>query len=218
VYPISTMLFHSKAHACLMEESGIQDGMRVLEVATGSGEMFRRLVRGNPRGVTFGLDLSPKMAARTQKQARSEFPDARAHCQAVDVRHMPFRESSFDALVCCYLLELLSAEDICLTLQEFSRVLKDEGTLAMVLIGENREAFNRLYRVCGKMVPAFWGRQVERDVPALLRSAGLEIVRDRSVSQSLYPSRVLIVGKQRIPAAVSSRPRNGIPTRTDLRA
>ncbi len=44
--------------------SGIRDGMKVLEVATGSGEMFEHLVRVNPSGLTFGLDLSPNMASQ----------------------------------------------------------------------------------------------------------------------------------------------------------
>ena len=48
IYPLSTMFFHSRAHRCALGASGIRDGMRVLEVATGSGEMFRRLVRANP--------------------------------------------------------------------------------------------------------------------------------------------------------------------------
>src|SRR5689334_17736752 len=112
VYPLSTLLFHSRAHRCALESSGIHDGMRVLEVATGSGEMFRRLVRLNPTGATVGVDLSPRMASRTQRRAHREFPGSTAHCQAVDARHMPFRDDSFDALVCCYLLELLSADDI----------------------------------------------------------------------------------------------------------
>jgi ubiquinone/menaquinone biosynthesis C-methylase UbiE len=54
VYPASTFFFHSKAHACALQHSGIQNGMRVLEVATGSGEMFRRLVKANPDGQTSG--------------------------------------------------------------------------------------------------------------------------------------------------------------------
>lgn len=112
VYAVSTMLFHSRAHRCALEVSGISDGMQVLEVATGSGEMFRRLVRANGSGATIGVNLSPKMAARTQRHARRRFPGAQTHCQAVDARHMPFRNDSFDAIFCCYLLELLSAEDV----------------------------------------------------------------------------------------------------------
>jgi ubiquinone/menaquinone biosynthesis C-methylase UbiE len=192
VYPASTFFFHSRAHQCALRHAGIRNGMRVLEIATGSGEMFRRLVKANPDGKTFGLDLSPNMAARTQNRARREFPGAESHCGAVDVRNMPFRNSSFDAVVCCYLLELLSQDDIRLTLREIGRVLRAGGTFSLVVIGQNAKLFNRLYGVAGKLVPAFWGRQVERAVPDLVGEAGLRIVTNHFVRQTGYPSRVLV--------------------------
>jgi ubiquinone/menaquinone biosynthesis C-methylase UbiE len=169
--------------------------MKVLEVATGSGEMFRRLVRANASGMTVGLDLSPNMAARTQRTARRKFPHARTHCQAVDARHMPFRNESFDAIFCCYLLELLSADDIVCTLGEFRRILRDRGHLTMVLIGQNTALFNAVYKVLGKVAPAFWGRQVERRVPELIEDVRFEILHDQVVRQTFYPSRVLVARK-----------------------
>jgi ubiquinone/menaquinone biosynthesis C-methylase UbiE len=192
VYPVSTFFFHSKAHACALRHSGIRNGMRVLEVATGSGEMFRRLVKANPDGRTFGLDLSPNMAAHTLRVARKACPQAEAHCGAVDVRSLPFRSGSFDAVMCCYLLELLSQEDIQLTLREIRRVLRAGGKFSLVVIGQNVKMFNHLYTVGGNLVPAFWGRQVESSVPELIREAGMRVVTDRFVRQGFYPSRVLV--------------------------
>ena len=196
IYPASTFFFHSNAHQCVMRHSGIENGMQVLEIATGSGEMFRRLVKANPGGKTFGLDLSPNMAARTQRRARKEFPSAEAHCGAVDVRSMPFRKGSFDAVVCCYLLELLGQDDIRLTLREISRVLRPGGRFSLVVIGQNAPVFNQLYKICGSLVPAFWGQQVEESVPYLIQKAGLKIVTDEFVRQTGYPSRVLIAQKK----------------------
>ena len=195
VYPLSTMLFHSRAHRQALEISGITDGMKVLEVATGSGEMFRRLVRANPSGSTIGVDLSPNMAARTQRSARHRFPEARTFCQAVDARQMPFRNDTFDAVFCCYLLELLSAEDIGRTLREFRRILRSDGKLTLVLIGQNTHVFNTAYKVATKVAPAFWGRQVERRVPEMISLARFEILHDRKVQQGFYPSRVLVAKK-----------------------
>jgi len=192
---MSTMLFHSRAHRCALNASGVRDGMQVLEVATGSGEMFRRLVRANAKGSTVGVDLSPNMAARTQRSARQKFPDASAHCQAVDARHMPFRNEAFDAIFCCYLLELLSADDIVCTLREFRRILRDRGNLTLVLIGQNTPMFNAVYKVLGRVAPAFWGRQVESRVPALIQAARFEILQDQMVRQTFYPSRVLVARK-----------------------
>ena len=195
VYPISTMLFHSRAHRCALEMSGLKDGMNVLEVATGSGEMFRRLVRANRAGSTLGVDLSPNMAARTQHSARRRFPEARAHCQAVDARYMPFRTESFDAIFCCYLLELLSNDDIVSTLHEFRRILRNQGTLTLVLIGQNAEMFNAAYKLVGKIAPAFWGRQVEQRVPQLIEAVRFDLLHDRMLRQIFYPSRVLVARK-----------------------
>ena len=195
VYPVSTMLFHSRAHRCALAASGIRDGMKVLEVATGSGEMFRRLIRANRGGTTVGVDLSPNMAARTQRTARHKFPEARSHCQAVDARHMPFRGESFDAVFCCYLLELLSAEDIVSTLGEFRRVLRDRCYLTLFVIGQNTASFNAVYKVLGNVAPAFWGRQVEQRVPQLIESVRFEILKDQMIRQIFYPSRILVAKK-----------------------
>jgi ubiquinone/menaquinone biosynthesis C-methylase UbiE len=195
IYPLSTLLFHEKAHKVALSLAGIRDGMRVLEVATGSGEMFGRIVGINPRGLTCGFDLSPNMAARTQRLARRNLPRARAHCQAVDACNMPFRDETFDAVVCCYLLELMGAEDILRTLGEIHRVLRPNGRLALVLIGQNVPAFNTVYKVAGGLAPAFWGRQVEAAIPDAISSYDFEVEHDRKVQQGFYPSRVMIARK-----------------------
>ena len=195
VYPLSTMCFHSRAHRTALEVSGLRDGMRVLEVATGSGEMFRRLVRANRSGSTVGIDLSPNMAARTQRIARRRFPSAQTHCQAVDARHMPFRSDSFDAIFCCYLFELLPPEDVGVALKELRRVLRPNGKLTLVLIGQNTAVFNAVYKVVSKVAPAFWGRQVEQRVPDLIGSMRFEILHDKMIRQGFYPSRVLVARK-----------------------
>ena len=108
---------------------------------------------------------------------------------------MPFPDRAFDVVVCCYLLELLAAEDIVRTVREFHRVLRSPGSLALVLIGQNTAAFNGIYQVLGKLAPAFWGRQVERRVPELIEAGEFSIATDRLVRQTLYPSRVLVARK-----------------------
>jgi len=51
------------------------------------------------------------------------------------------------------------------------------------VIGPERPVFNRFYGVCGKLAPAFWGRQVEAGVPELIRAAGMRILTDQFVRQ-----------------------------------
>jgi ubiquinone/menaquinone biosynthesis C-methylase UbiE len=98
-------------------------------------------------------------------------------------------------VICCYLLELLSADDIVVALQEMHRVLRQRGTFTLVLIGENTEFFNQAYRVCNKVAPAFWGRQVEQRVPELIETFDLRITSTKTVRQGFYPSKVLTARK-----------------------
>ena len=191
LYPVSTYLFHSKAHRVAIQRSGIQNGSRVLEVACGSGEMFGRIIKANPSGVNCGVDLSPKMAEFSQRKASHESPKASAFCQASDVRQLPFRDASFETVVCCYLFELLGCTDLEAALLEVRRVLKSGGRLVVVLIGQNAPLFNRAYRLAGSLVPAFWGRQVEHQLVPMLEGLGFEIESDEHLRQGYYPSRVM---------------------------
>ena len=165
--------------------------MRVLEVGMGSGEMFHQLIRINPNGETIGTDLSPNMAERSQIIARQHFPKAVAHCQSADVRYLPFATGSFDAIMCCYLFELLPPEDVAKTVGELRRVLRLGGRLTVILVAQNKASFNVLYKAAGKAVPAFWGRQVEQSVAPLLTSKGFTINTDRYLRQLFYSSRIL---------------------------
>jgi len=193
IYPLSTMLYHSKAHRVALSLASIRDGMRVLEVATGSGEMLKRIASVNPNGLICGVDLSPNMAARTQRMARERAPQA--HCQAVDARSMPFRDNAFDAVVCCYLFELLPVDGIISTLTEIHRVLRPRGRFSLVLIGDTTRGFNALYKLGGALAPAFWGRQVAQAIPELILQTDFDIEHDRRVRQGFYPSRVIVARK-----------------------
>ena len=141
-----------------------------------------------------------------------EWPDAAAHCGAVDVRSLPFADASFDAIVCCYLVELLSHDDIHKTLAEAQRVLRPGGRFSLIVIGQNKPVFRYMYRIGGAMIRAFWGRLVDNEVPDMIQQNGMKIVEDHYLRQGYYPSRVLISEHAAEPAlqgaaAVSGRVR-----------
>jgi len=190
-YGISARLFHSRAHGAALAACSIQNGMRILELGMGSGEMFARLLDANRDGQIFGIDLSPKMAARSQAVARRLFPDVLAQCQAADACRLPFPSGSLDAVVCCYLFELLDDEDIHRTLDEIRRVLKPHGRLTLTLVGEKKRGFSAAYRVASKVAPAFWGRQVDQYVVSTLPSCGFRVTKNCYVRQLFYVSRVI---------------------------
>lgn len=191
IYAVPTLLFHAHGHSAALAASSVENGMRVLEVAMGSGEMFKRLLELNLDGQTIGVDLSPKMAARSQATARRLFPEVSAACQAADVRYLPYGDGQFDRVVCCYLFELLPDKDIPDTVMELRRVLRPGGRLTTILIAQNKRSFNAMYKVCSKVLPAFWGRQLDGYVADLLPQYGFEIDTDRHVQQFFYSSRIV---------------------------
>ena len=194
-YPISSRLFHAHAHQKTLEMLNIRNGSSVLEVAMGSGEMFQRLVRANPAGQTVGVDFSANMAAQSQARTRVKNKGVDAHCPCTDARQLPFRDDSFDALVCCYLFELLSEPHMLEAMDEMCRVLRPGGRLGLTLVAQNASSFNLLYKFCTTVAPAFWGRQVSSAMPDLLRSRDFEIETATKVRQLYFHSLILIAKK-----------------------
>jgi ubiquinone/menaquinone biosynthesis C-methylase UbiE len=171
--------------------SGVRDGSRVLEVGTGSGELFRKLVQHNPSGVTVGIDYSHQMAARTGRTAREMFPSANSFCHTASACSLPLADSSFDFVFSCLMLELLDRRQQVQAFEEFQRVLKPGGRLTIVLIGEDSKVFNWLFVWCVRVAPAFWGAQIEHRLRDILRRTDFRIIETRRVRQNGYPALVM---------------------------
>ena len=192
VYPVSSYLFHAKALRAAIELSGLKDGMRVLEVATGSGELFQRLLAANPNGCTAGIDLSPRMAAHTRAKSLRQFPAARLVCTAADVCDLPFADGFFDAVFGCYVFELIGDGAVEEAVAELRRVVRPGGVVTMVIIPEDDASFfSRLYQSCGRVVPAFWGRRIETELIGMFARHGFHVRSSRRVRQTGYLSRVV---------------------------
>ncbi len=96
-------------------------GGAVLDVATGTGLVAKRLLR---RGFTVtGLDQSPEMLV----EARRRFGERVALVEA-SADELPFPDASFDHVTVTYLLRYV--DDPAATLRELARVVRPGGTLA----------------------------------------------------------------------------------------
>jgi ubiquinone/menaquinone biosynthesis C-methylase UbiE len=162
---------------------------RLLSAVAGCSTVFSK---ANQLGTVVGVDLSPRMAAQARDRALKKSPQVRLGCGVADACNLPFRDASFDAVMCCYLLELLTWEEMMRALEEIERVLRPSATFTLLLVGQNVMLFNWAYALAQAAAPAFWGRQVEHDVPALLEEFDMRIVTDTFVRQGFYPSRVLV--------------------------
>ena len=176
-----------------------QPGMRILDVATGTG-MVARALAARGADVT-ALDQSEAMLA----VARSRHADpAGGHITFVtgEAEHLPFEDASFDALTFTYLLRYV--DDPAATLMELARVVKPGGRIGMVEFGvPDNPALRQLWRahtrvglpVMGRAVSTAWyevgrflGPNIEQfhaaypDLGALWERAGIDGVIQRRMS------------------------------------
>jgi demethylmenaquinone methyltransferase/2-methoxy-6-polyprenyl-1,4-benzoquinol methylase len=176
-------------------------GMRILDVATGTGMVAFALAA---RGATVvGLDQSEAMlsGARARLERTPQFADRITFVQG-EAEALPFADAEFDALSFTYLLRYV--DDRAATMRELARVLKPGGRIAMVEFGLPGNALLRAgWRVHTRVGLPLIGRAVSRDwyevgrflgpsieqlhaaepdLPGLWRAAGLAAASQRNMS------------------------------------
>lgn len=145
-----------------------------LEVAIGTGLNLPHY----PLGVRLtGIDLTPEMLAIAEGRARELGRDV--DLREGDALDLPFREASFDTVVCTY--ALCSISDDAAAIAEMSRVLRPGGRL--ILVDHIRSSVKPLYvlqRVYEFIPSRTKGEYMTRRPSLHVDAAGFEIqARDR---------------------------------------
>jgi SAM-dependent methyltransferase len=109
-------------------------GMRVLDVAAGSGQPALAIApRVRPGGTILGIDFSPEMIAVAERRAR-QAGATNVSFRTMDAEQLELPDASFDAVTCaCGLIFFPDAHG---ALAEMRRVLKPEGRIAVVVWDE----------------------------------------------------------------------------------
>jgi SAM-dependent methyltransferase len=168
-------------------ESGFE--ARALDAGCGTGENLRRL-EGSRRAT--GVDLSPLALAVARGKARS--PLARA-----TISNLPFRDESFDLILCADVIYHADVADDVAALREMRRVLKRGGSLIV-------------------NVPAFEGLRSAHDRAVhTARRYDRAMLRDRLAAAGFAPKRVLYWNSLLLPvAALVRRIRRDDPGGSDI--
>lgn len=109
--------------------------IRVLDVATGTGDLALELLHRHPDAWVVGLDFSPEMLALARQKARAI---SNLQCRAPlpltagDALRLPFPDDTFDAVITGFALR--NVTDIAAALAEMARVTRPGGQIACLEI------------------------------------------------------------------------------------
>lgn len=98
-------------------------GPRVLEIATGPGNVTSYLLSKRPDFKLTGIDLAPRMVELARKNV------ANAEFQLMDCRDISQLEGNYDAIMCGFCMPYLSKEECSMLIKDAADLLKKEGVI-----------------------------------------------------------------------------------------
>jgi ubiquinone/menaquinone biosynthesis C-methylase UbiE len=157
-YDLLTMVLGmGSAYDNLVAQAQLADGMRVLEIGCGTGNVTLRAKRAAPGADVVGTDPDPLALARAQRKAQG-LTGIRFECAYA--QELPFADGEFDRALSSMMLHHLPEDVKADALAEVHRVLRPSGTLHIVDIGGHTTA-----HAAGNLDDA---------IPWLLRQVGFE--------------------------------------------
>lgn len=190
LYDAWAWLTESKARDRCLELAAIQDGEDVLEVAVGTGLAFERILKLNPSGRTEGVDLTEAMLEKArQKAAKTGVVGYRLRLG--DAYELDFADDSFDVLINNYMFDLIPQQDFAAVLQEFRRVLRPGGRLAMVNMTGGERWYNGIWERLYRMNPALIGGCRGVSLLPELSACGFANTTREYRSQLTFPSEIV---------------------------
>lgn len=182
--------FEGRARSTALARLAVAPGERVLDLGSGTGAALGRLRAAAGEG---GLVLAADTAGGLLRLARDR---SGAHACRATAARLPLAGGSLDAVLCSYLLDLLSPADGAAALSEIRRVLRPGGRLAVVSLTGGTHARSRavvaVWRALYALSPALCGGCRPLHATRLLEAAGLSPVHREVVVQLGVPSEVVI--------------------------
>lgn len=122
-----------------VRELRLEPGGRVLDLATGTGDLAIQIARKHPEVTVVGLDPSREMLARAEVKGTAAGLAERVSFVLGDAQELPFEDAGFDAV--CMAFGIRNVPDRPRALAEIARVTRRGGRVGILELGEPREGF-----------------------------------------------------------------------------
>lgn len=185
----------------LINQSNVEDGHHVLDLACGTGTLAIMLKQSFPTAEVTAIDGDSRILASAKEKARRlgmhvRFDEGMSFS-------LPYPNGSFDRVLSSLFFHHLTTENKLKTLREVNRILKPEGELHIADWGMPA---NLLMKVMTCFVQAFDGYETTSDsfgglLPIFLRETGFDKVEETGAFNTMF-------GTLRLHTAVKNRQEN----------
>jgi demethylmenaquinone methyltransferase / 2-methoxy-6-polyprenyl-1,4-benzoquinol methylase len=133
-----------------VRESGAQPGARVLDCATGTGDLALALRRAvEPGGSVVGTDFcAPMLTPAREKARRAGLDDV--HFEVADALALPYPDGTFD--IASIAFGIRNVDDPVKCLEEMARVVRPGGRVVVLEFGQPGGAWGALYRFYSRVL------------------------------------------------------------------
>lgn len=193
-YDVWAYMTESKACDRAIKLAEVQDGQFILEVAVGTGRMFCEIVKRNSNGQNIGIDISEGMLSKAKtrmlKQAHKNYSLSIGSAFDSNINN-----SSVDILMNNYMFDLIPFNQMDRIIDEFKRVLKNDGKLVLVNMTKSERFGASLYENIYRLSPRFMGGCRGVQLTSLLTQHGFHVNVREYIQQMLFPSEVILATK-----------------------
>jgi len=135
---------------------------RILDVATGTGDLAIKMARTMPLVEVTGIDLSPGMVALGNEKVAKNGLIGRVKLEVGDSLAMPYADGDFDCVTVAY--GVRNFEHLLQGYREMARVLCPGGMLVVIeLSTPTSPVIKPLYRLYTRGIIPFIGRLISKD-------------------------------------------------------
>jgi ubiquinone/menaquinone biosynthesis C-methylase UbiE len=182
--------FEGKAKVRAFERLMVGRGDRVLNVGAGTGIDQQKLARQvGSTGLVVAVDISSVMLKLVRQRTGQPVVQA-------DARDLPFAPETFDGLFCSYVLDLIPLRDLGATLDEFRRVLRPGGLIALVTLTEGVTPLSRalvgIWKRLYAVSPIVCGGCRPIELLTLVDRSGFRDLSREVVVEAGFPSQVVV--------------------------